>query len=118
MIDAPAVLPKESMQATALETVIATLVENAGQAGAAHVRIAVHVDGGRVRFDIVDDGAGIPAGDRDRIFDPFFTGKREKGGTGLGLPIARALVSNGRGWLELADSSGGTHFVLSIPYEL
>jgi signal transduction histidine kinase len=36
----------------------------------------------------------------------------------LGLPIARALVSNGRGWLSLADDDEGAHFVLSIPREL
>lgn len=116
-INAPTCLPKVAMQATALETVIATLIENAGQAGAAHVRITAHLDGDQVRLDIVDDGEGIPAGDRDRIFNPFFTSKREKGGTGLGLPIARALVSNSRGWLELSNGREGTHFVLSIPRE-
>jgi signal transduction histidine kinase len=113
-IDEQAKLPRLAMQAGALETVLATLIENARQAGAAHLTITARSDGDQVRMDIADDGPGIPPGDRDRVFDPFFTSKREKGGTGLGLPIARALVGNSRGWLELAASEVGARFVLSI----
>ncbi|RZI59469.1 MAG: HAMP domain-containing histidine kinase, partial [Pseudomonas sp.] len=103
---------------TALETIVATLIENAAQAGAQQIRITARSYGDQVHLDIIDDGPGIPAGDRDRIFDPFFTSKREKGGTGLGLAIARALVSNGRGWLDLGDCGEGAHFVLSLPCKL
>lgn len=116
-IDAPTSLPRVAMQSAALETVLATLIENARQAGARRLSIAARRDGDQMRMDIVDDGPGIPPGDRDRVFDPFFTSKREKGGTGLGLPIARALLGNSHGWLELADSEAGAHFVLSVGCE-
>ena len=64
---------------------------------------------------LADNGPGIPAADRERVFDPFFTSKREQGGTGLGLPIARALAENSSGQLELADSDSGAVFVLTLP---
>jgi signal transduction histidine kinase len=114
-IDAPADLPRVAMDAGALDTVLATLIENARQAGATRLAIAAARQGDQVRIDLRDDGPGIPAGDRERVFDPFFTSKRESGGTGLGLPIARALVGNSRGWLDLAPSSAGAHFVVFVP---
>ncbi len=66
-------------------------------------------------LDLADDGPGVPTADRERVFDPFFTSKRESGGTGLGLPIARALLEGSRGWLELAESESGARFVLRLP---
>lgn len=113
-IDAPAGLRRAAMNVSALETVLATLIENARQAGATHMSIAARHRDDQVEIDIVDNGPGIPPADRDRIFNPFFTSKRETGGTGLGLPIARALVGNSHGWLELGENGAGAHFVLRI----
>ena len=64
---------------------------------------------------LADDGPGIAAGDRERVFDPFFTSRRTQGGTGLGLPIARALVENHGGTLELENGGPGATFVLRLP---
>ena len=58
---------------------------------------------------------GVPEADRVRVFDPFFTSKRESGGTGLGLPIARALAESRGGSLELEESARGACFVLTLP---
>ncbi len=52
--------------------------------------------------------------DRIRVFAPFFTSCRETGGTGLGLPIARALAESRAGSLELGDGAGGACFVLTL----
>ncbi len=57
-----------------------------------------------VRFEVIDDGAGIPADILDRIFDPFFTTKPS--GTGLGLSIAQQIVNENGGRLEVSSSPG------------
>ena len=64
-----------------------------------------------------DDGPGIPTGDRGRIFTPFFTSRRQQGGTGLGLPIARSLLSAGKGAIDLVPSTRGAAFLLSFSAE-
>ncbi|HJO67844.1 MAG TPA: ATP-binding protein, partial [Sphingomonas sanguinis] len=66
-------------------------------------------------IDVIDNGGGIPPGDRDRIFEPFFTSRRTIGGTGLGLSIARALLAGAGGTLELADVEQGTTMRLTLP---
>lgn len=112
----PADLPPLAIEAPALETILATLIENARQAGAGILRITATADIAGCRIELSDDGPGIPPADRARVFDPFFTSKRTSGGTGLGLPIARALVENRGGSLELADGGPGARFVVQLPF--
>ncbi|MCZ8324842.1 MAG: HAMP domain-containing sensor histidine kinase [Sphingomonadaceae bacterium] len=114
-INLPPDLPPLMAEAGALEAILTTLIENARQAGARHLTISAALDDGMVMIRLADDGPGIPAADRERVFDPFFTSKRANGGTGLGLPIARALAENGRGQLELAESTAGAVFILTLP---
>lgn len=112
----PKALPLLAMEEGALETVLATLIENARQAGATRLAITARRHDGMARIALHDDGPGVPEADRVRVFDPFFTSKRDTGGTGLGLPIARALAEGCGGDLELADGSGaGACFVLTVP---
>lgn len=111
----PADFPPLAMEAAALETVLATLIENARQAGARELAISALERDGAARIALADDGPGVPEADRVRVFDPFFTSKRESGGTGLGLPIARALAVGCGGELELAESDAGACFVLTLP---
>ena len=49
-------------------------------------------DSGRVRFSVSDQGSGIGAGAKDKVFQPFFTTKSIGKGTGLGLPISYGIV--------------------------
>jgi signal transduction histidine kinase len=114
-LDLPASLPPVAMDGAALETVLETLVDNARGAGAARLAVTARREDGTLLLDLADDGPGVPEGDRERVFDPFFTSKRESGGTGLGLPIARALIAGSKGWLELAESERGARFVLRLP---
>lgn len=106
-------------QPTSLRRAITNLLDNAVKYG---TRARVMVDGTRdgVRITIDDDGPGIPAEDRDRVFEPFFrlepSRSRESGGTGLGLAIARAVAETHGGRIVLANRpEGGLRATLELP---
>ncbi len=101
----------------ALEAVLVSLLDNAlAHAGpAAAVQIETTVRPGQASIAVTDDGPGIAAAHRARVFDPFFTTARETGGTGLGLPIARAIVTGAGGSLALVPSETGTRFLVVLP---
>jgi len=100
-----------------LSSVVSLLLDNVRQhAGAkATVRIGWTVGDGRARLTVADDGPGISSGNRDRVFDRFFTTARETGGTGLGLPIARANLAAYGGDIRLAEGTRGTTFEITLP---
>ena len=69
---------------------------------------------GSVVIDVEDDGPGIPADVRERIFSPFFTTKPR--GSGLGLAIVRKIVDAHDGRIDVRSRvDGGTHFQVSVP---
>ena len=76
---------------------------------------ATAAEGGQVVLRVADDGPGIPAADADRVFDPFFTTARAAGGTGMGLPIVRALATGVGGTVRLAPSERGAVFEVLLP---
>lgn len=61
--------------------------------------------GGRVGFEVWDNGPGIPAADRERIFAPFFS--MRKGGTGLGLALVQRVVKAHHGSVTVREAPGG-----------
>jgi two-component system cell cycle sensor histidine kinase/response regulator CckA len=71
---------------------------------------------GNIMIKFQDTGSGIPVELKEKIFDPFFTTKKPGKGTGLGLALARRIVTlhNGRIWVEKSDSRGTT-FRIEIP---
>jgi signal transduction histidine kinase len=97
----------------AIETILETVVENARQAGASLVTIRVEDIGG-VRLTVADDGPGIAAADIERIFEPFFTGRREEGGAGLGLAIARSLLAASGGTIVAEPVAAGACFRICL----
>jgi signal transduction histidine kinase len=71
-----------------------------------------------VVLEISDTGVGIPAGDRERIFEPFYSTKHEHdgGGTGLGLAVSHGIVKDHDGFIEIDDRpGGGTIFRVYLP---
>ena len=106
--------PALGIEEEALETVLATLIENARQSGASALAITTGHRGQFASLALTDNGPGVPEADRVRVFDPFFTSRRETGGTGLGLPIARALAESRGGSLELGETGNGACFVLTL----
>lgn len=73
--------------------------------------------GGFVFIKITDTGPGILYENIEKIFDPFFTTKSEKGGAGLGLSIARRIINNHNGSIDVSSEMGkGTTFKIKLPF--
>ncbi|MGI9381553.1 MAG: ATP-binding protein, partial [Methyloligellaceae bacterium] len=103
------------MSEDTFDVVLSNLLENARQHNAHKVQIGAKRNGKALDIAVADDGDGISAANRAKIFTPFFTTKREHGGTGLGLGIARSLLEAHRGSIRLADSKAGAKFVVRLP---
>jgi signal transduction histidine kinase len=108
-------LPEVAIPAETLATVLTILIENSRQAGARSIEIDARRANGHVTIHCTDDGPGIACGDRQRIFEPFFTGRRASGGTGLGLPIAQSLLAAAKASIALVETERRTTFVLTLP---
>jgi two-component system OmpR family sensor kinase len=106
--------------AQALRNLIGNAVEHT-MAPSGLVRMQVQaLDGGRIRFRVDDDGPGIPADQRERVFDRFHrtdsARDRASGGTGLGLAIVRAIADAHGGRVSAGSSAeGGASIELELP---
>ena len=113
-----------AIEPNALQQVLVNLVQNAVQA-----MVEAKIEGGTIAIGarlapggiatsitVADDGPGIPASDRTRVFDPFYTTKAAGVGTGLGLAVCKHLIATAGGSIEVAESRGhGAEFRLVIP---
>ncbi len=96
----------------ALHNLVRNAIEAAPRGG--HVVVTTRDDPHSTVVVVDDDGPGIPPEDRPRIFELFFT--RKRGGTGLGLPLARRAIQDHGGELEVLDRpGGGARFVVHLP---
>ncbi|HXX81374.1 MAG TPA: PAS domain S-box protein, partial [Thermodesulfovibrionales bacterium] len=96
-----------------LMQVFMNLLENASGAGSTQIDITSEKKHGGLRITVKDDGAGITADALERIFEPFYTTKKE--GTGLGLPICRKIMEAHGGSIGVESIVGtGTTFILSF----
>ncbi len=111
-------LPPVTVRGSELNQVWTNLLDNAidalGDAGT--ITVATRRDGSSVQVDIADDGPGIRAEDRERVFDSFFTTKEAGHGTGLGLATARRIVvDRHHGSLTVESGPGRTTFSVRLP---
>jgi signal transduction histidine kinase len=113
------------LQRGALRQILLNLLDNAMKYGGDGTEVGVQVTpilagGARLRVD--DNGPGVPAKERDRIWRPFERGgvarARAAGGSGIGLTIVREITEEhgGRAWVEAAPN-GGARFIVELPDE-
>jgi signal transduction histidine kinase len=102
-----------------LHRVLANLVDNAVRHSRTEVRVSAEEQDGQVRITVTDDGPGIPAGDRDRVFGRFTrlddARAADDGGAGLGLAIVAELVRRHGGTVRLADAEPGLRAEVRLP---
>jgi two-component system nitrogen regulation sensor histidine kinase NtrY len=90
--------------------------ENGGMHSAGQVEVLLSFDAilRQVRIEVRDNGPGLSDEERSRIFEPYFS--RKKGGTGLGLTIARSIVTDHYGFIRVRPNQPtGTIFVIELP---
>ena len=95
--------------------VFSHLFDNAQRHHAGAVKVQVAEGNGEVTVTVSDDGEGISEQNRAKIFETFFTTRRESGGTGMGLRIVRSMLSAHGGSIQLLSANEGTAFELWIP---
>jgi signal transduction histidine kinase len=116
--------PRVALPAARLTQVLLNLMLNAGAAigsasrtkGRVTVRARTDPERSRVRIEVEDDGPGVPAVVRDRLFEPFVTTKDIGEGTGLGLAVCRGVVESAGGDIGLdASYASGARFYVVLP---
>jgi len=121
-------LPRVHGEADRLQQVLLNLVLNATEAmpagGALRVEtsLVVRRRPGLERepeqryavLAVSDTGPGVPADQRDKIFEPFYTSKQGEGGSGLGLAVCFGIIKEHDGWIEIDDRPGGPGAVFRV----
>ncbi|MEV5570377.1 HAMP domain-containing sensor histidine kinase [Spirillospora sp. NPDC052269] len=103
------------------DRLLCNLLDNAERYADGTVAVSVSSSGGFALLTVQDDGAGVPADDRERVFERFTrldsARSRHAGGTGLGLAIAREIARSHGGTLTIEDSVRGARLVLRLPLD-
>jgi two-component system, NtrC family, nitrogen regulation sensor histidine kinase NtrY len=113
-----AALPRVSVDPEQMRRVIINVIDNAIEAmeqrGTIEVETQHEPANNLVRLVIADDGPGIPAAERDKLFLPYYSTKQR--GSGLGLAIVRRIVAEHGGSIDVTDNEPhGTRFAIELP---
>jgi signal transduction histidine kinase len=102
-----------------LARVVRNLLENAHRHARSRVEVGLRPEGDQVLLTVANDGPGIPAEARSRIFERFTrmdeSRARDDGGAGLGLAIVREVVAAHGGAVRVEDRTSGACFIVSLP---
>ena len=124
-IDLERDLPPVRADGSRLRQVVVNLISNAHHALKAKphdpledklFKITARRTGRKVRVEFYDNGIGIKREDLSKVFDPFFTTRRETGGTGLGLSVSFGIIRDFGGTIEVeSEEQKFTRFIIELP---
>jgi two-component system sensor histidine kinase KdpD len=117
----PDELPPVHLDYSEIDQVLSNLIENAAKYSPAEseIQVSAAIQDGSLQVSVADGGPGISEEAMPRLFEPFFRGKSaRRGGSGLGLAVARGLVlaHGGRIWAD-NRREGGSRFSFEIPVD-
>ena len=104
-----------------LRRALRNLLENARRYSTGEITVVVHRRQGRAEVHVCDHGPGVPIGQRERIFEPFYRlpgASEHAGGVGLGLALVRSIAERHKGSVhcqDRPDGASGACFVLTLP---
>ncbi|RJQ51242.1 MAG: HAMP domain-containing protein [Nitrospiraceae bacterium] len=109
-------LPEIEIDRQQIKMALINLIDNAVQAHTAKIWLNASYNPALelIRIEVIDEGTGIKEEDRDKLFFPYFSTKKE--GTGLGLAIVNSIISKHRGYIRVQDNQPkGTRFIIELP---
>ncbi len=109
-------IPDIDIDREQIKKALINLIDNAIQAETERLWLNTSLDRSfeTIKIDIIDEGTGIKEEDKDRLFLPHFSTKKE--GMGLGLAIVNTIISKHRGYIRVMDNKPkGSHFIIELP---
>ena len=109
-------MPEIEIDKKQIKMALINLMDNAIQAKSWKIWLNVFYNPAMdlIRIEVIDDGTGIKEEDRDKLFFPYFSTRKE--GTGLGLAIVNSIISRHRGYIRVQDNKPkGTQFIIELP---
>lgn len=109
-------IPVIDVDSEQIKRALINLVDNAVQAKTGTILINTSFDPSfeTIKLEVIDDGTGIKEEDKDKLFLPHFSTKKE--GMGLGLAIVSTIISKHRGYIRIKDNEPrGSHFIIELP---
>lgn len=119
-LDLSDALPMVDMDPDQMTHALLNLLMNAINAVSDHpagtIRVMTHGAQDGVRLQVIDNGPGVPEAQKARIFEPFYSTREVGQGSGMGLALARQIVTSHRGGLRVLDApDGGACFEITLP---
>lgn len=111
-------IPEIEIDKKQIKMALINLIDNAIQAKTKKIWLNALYNSAMdlIRIEVIDDGSGINEEDKDKLFFPYFSTKKE--GTGLGLAIVNSIISKHRGYIRVQDNKPkGTQFIIELPVE-
>jgi two-component system sensor histidine kinase KdpD len=116
-VDVPFTLPLADADYTLIDQVITNLLDNAARHSPEHgmIRVRARERDGMIEVAVTDQGPGVPAAERNRVFEPFLRGEGSTS-SGIGLAICKAIVEAHGGTIAVEPANGGgAQFVFTLP---